>query len=329
MKRPSDQAKLFLLGLLRTVSALATEPRVFSTASAYHHHPHHPAAHHVAVPHITLRLARQRDVPNMQRCNLASLPENYNQQFFNNHMRTWPELTIVAECTRGGMGEQQSPGGGGYSPFSPCGGGPPESQIVAYVLGKVEDRTVRTTPHNLAQWDQADLYRRNTMDDYDDIPPFTTERVGHVTSLAVLDGYRRQGLARELMNQLHYHLETCYGVDSVGLHVRQSNVPAERLYKRFGYQAAERIPGYYQDGEDAFFMKKRLGHSALYHQNNNNGRLFGGFRKSKPWETGPENVRLPRLVGKPIRSADPQESSSSPNRASPSPSAPELLTGSM
>ena len=112
MKRPSDQAKLFLLGLLRTVSALATEPRVFSTAYHHaHHHHHHHHHHHVAsVPHITLRLARQRDVPSMQRCNLASLPENYNQQFFHNHMRTWPELTIVAECTTsgGGGGSTQS-----------------------------------------------------------------------------------------------------------------------------------------------------------------------------------------------------------------------------
>ena len=38
-----------------------------------------------------------------------------------------------------------------------------------------------------------------------------------------------EGLARELMNQLHHHLEASYGVDAVGLHVRQSNVPAERL----------------------------------------------------------------------------------------------------
>ena len=302
MKRPSDQAKLFLLGLLRTVSALATEPRVM---------PHAAAAYGSMVtppPQITLRLARRTDVASMQRCNLASLPENYNQQFFTNHMRQWPELTIVAECNN----LQDLPADHSYSPFPSM----PESNIVAYVLGKVEDRTVRSESA-AAPWEQRDPYQPYQMNTY------VTERVGHVTSLAVLDGFRRQGLARELMNQLHYHMAACYGVDSVGLHVRLSNQPATHLYKRYGYQAVERIPGYYQDGEDAFFMKKRLGRSPLY-QPQNQQRLFGNFRKSKPWENGPDSVLLPRSVGPVVNQPSPQQ------RRNDSPeSTPELLTGSM
>ena len=300
MRRPSDQAKLFFLGLLRTVSALASKSRMMphvTAASAY--------GSMVTPPQITLRLARRTDVPSMQRCNLASLPENYNQQFFANHMRQWPELTIVAEYNDIGKGGMPSSPGSGYSPFP---GGSSETNVVAYVLGKVEERTVPVRVEKSMDWHQ-DPYEQYNMNS------FVTERVGHVTSLAVLDGFRRQGLARELMNQLHHHLESCYGVDAVGLHVRQSNVPAERLYRRFGYEAAERIPGYYQDGEDAYFMKKRLNRSQHYQQQAHQ-RLFGGFRKAKPWETGPDAVRLPRLVGKPVYPAD-QETS------------PELLTGSM
>jgi peptide alpha-N-acetyltransferase len=255
----------------------------------------------VTQPQITLRLARRTDVPSMQRCNLASLPENYNQQFFTNHMRQWPELTIVAECNNLKDLEDR-----GYSPFPSN----PDSNIVAYVLGKVEDRTVRVEPGATA-WDPQYPYEQYNMNSY------ITERVGHVTSLAVLHEFRRQGLARELMNQLHYHLESCYGVDSVGLHVRQSNKPATHLYQRFGYVAAERIPGYYQDGEDAFFMKKQLGRSPLYQQQSQQ-RLFGGFRKSKPWEIGPDSVQLPRFVGQPVG-----QSRNGPEAS------PELLTGSM
>ena len=47
--------------------------------------------------HITFRLARRTDVPGIQQCNLATLPENYNANFYVNHMRTWPELCLVAE----------------------------------------------------------------------------------------------------------------------------------------------------------------------------------------------------------------------------------------
>lgn len=321
MKRPSGQARLLLLGLLRTVSALATEPRIMPTATAAYGS---MAAVSPPAPQITLRLARRTDLPSMQRCNLASLPENYNQQFFANHMRQWPELTIVAECsdpTTTSSSLSSTGGGGGvgysYNPFPTA--GQSDGTIVAYVLGKVEERPIRTEPASSDGW-RPDPYAA-----YDTMPPaYTTERVGHVTSLAVLESFRRQGLAREMMNQLHHHLEVCYGVDSVGLHVRRSNEPAEKLYKRFGYEASERIPGYYQDGEDAYFMKKQLSRPTKQQTT----RLFGGFRKSKPWESGPDTVRLPRLVGNiPTSTAGAVHH----NNRSPADqgSAPELLTGSM
>jgi len=52
--------------------------------------------------HLTFRLARRTDVPQIQKCNLATLPENYNPNFYVNHMRTWPELCLVAEHVPGG-----------------------------------------------------------------------------------------------------------------------------------------------------------------------------------------------------------------------------------
>jgi len=90
--------------------------------------------------------------------------------------------------------------------------------------------------------------------------PIKTELVGHVTSLAILQPYRRRGLAAKLMNQLHHHMETSYNAKGVSLHVRVSNTAAKRLYcDTMGYGVLDVIERYYQDGEDAYLMRKNFG----------------------------------------------------------------------
>ena len=310
MRRTSDQAKLLFLGLLRTVSALAsTEHKVVPYAA-------HAAASMppAAFPDITLRLARRRDVPSIQRCNLATLPENYNQQFYANHLRQWPELVLVAESSEPLTKEQQPI----YNPFPGTG---PETNVVAYVIGKVEE-----VAHMVPESNDPDYYYSGR--GVGRTPPaFRTEKLGHVTSLAVLDGFRRKGLAQALMHQLHYHMENCYGVESVGLHVRVSNAPAAKLYNAFGYKVAEVIPSYYQDGEDAYLMKKVLTSWDQQQQQQltqeqidqrNHRSLFGNLRRAKPWESGDPELLLPRIVGQPQADSSEEE-----------PKSPELLSGAM
>jgi len=280
LRRTSGRVKLLVFGLLRTVSALATtEHKVFPyLAQAQGVLGGQPA------PDITLRLARRSDVTAIQRCNLATLPENYNQQFYNNHLRQWPELVIVAESSEPLSREHQPI----YNPFPSSA---PESHVVAYVIGKVEEHVKEVFPNDDSRYFSQHDRRMG--------PTYTTEKLGHVTSLAVLDGFRRQGLAQDLMKQLHHHMESCYGVDSVGLHVRVSNAPAARLYNSFGYVVAEVIPAYYQDGEDAYLMKKWFVPESSQQPNNHVPSLFGNLRRAKPWESGPLELRLPRLVGRP------------------------------
>jgi N-alpha-acetyltransferase 10/11 len=62
---------------------------------------------------LSVRLARLGDIPQIQQCNLANLPENYPDVFFQRHIYTWPELSIVAED-------------------------PENDYIVGYALGRVE-----------------------------------------------------------------------------------------------------------------------------------------------------------------------------------------------
>jgi ribosomal-protein-alanine N-acetyltransferase len=44
----------------------------------------------------------------------------------------------------------------------------------------------------------------------------------------------------------------------VNLTVRVSNQDAIRLYLRFGFRRVRRVPGYYEDGEDGWRMRKML-----------------------------------------------------------------------
>ena len=43
-----------------------------------------------------IRFAKPDDVKMMDACNRAVLPENYSADFYEQHMKCWPELTFVA-----------------------------------------------------------------------------------------------------------------------------------------------------------------------------------------------------------------------------------------
>lgn len=262
MIRPADQARLLFLYLLRSSSAAL-------------------AVVNKECGQIALRLARKSDIPMIQRCNLANLPENYSNHFYTNHIRQWPDLALVAEHIppsnskplpkninwSNGLNQQL------YSPNDTTATPPQGKEIIGYVLGKVEDTVIRPNK----QTTNTRLPRSVVTDDDDEdmltssyVFPHKTryERMGHVTSLAVMKPFRRRGVAAELMRQLHHHIQECYpSTAGVGLHVRVSNAAACRLYQKdMGYKIEQVIPGYYQDGEDAYFMKKDL----LNNNHNNN-----------------------------------------------------------
>ena len=170
---------------------------------------------------IQLRLATRTDVPAIQGVNLSCLPENYNSQFYASHLRQWPDLALVAVAEE--TPDHKSPVEKAHAdrnsrnPFS---GFPVEQheKVVAYLLGKIETRPIMD--YNNPSRDHG------------------VETLGHVTSLAVQQDYRRLGLAKAMMDQLHHHLEH-QGIGSCGLHVRSSNIAACRLYEDDGYQVSE------------------------------------------------------------------------------------------
>lgn len=76
----------------------------------------------------------------------------------------------------------------------------------------------------------------------------------HITTLAVEPQYRRRGIGERLLAAL---LEAAQdmGADRATLEVRESNVAAQSLYRKYGFEAVAYLRGYYPDTrEDAVVM---------------------------------------------------------------------------
>ncbi len=313
--RIQARRKLIFLYLLRSSSALATsEPPLAPKSTSLSSSSQNRSGH------IALRLATRTDVPAIQRCNLATLPENYSSQFYVNHLRQWPDLALVAEhvvCPDGatdgddinGSQHQRRNPFENYNPSTPQN----QNEIIGYVLGKVEETAIL---------DKSKIDDPNSDSFYSFHPGNTgsskrkrTEMMGHVTSLAVLPTFRRKGLAAKLMKQLHFHMQEGHDADGVGLHVRVSNVAARRLYcEGMGYGVVDVIRGYYQDGEDAFFMRKNFVKTETHSLEDvdgtdTNGKSLSRFSISRMrrgaglgrynsdvFENGPLEFRLPQII---------------------------------
>ena len=76
----------------------------------------------------------------------------------------------------------------------------------------------------------------------------------HIGTIAVLPGYRRQGIATRLLKFSLTRLQH-EGARSVYLEVRHSNIEAQRLYDRFGFKLSGVRKNYYSDNnEDALLF---------------------------------------------------------------------------
>jgi [ribosomal protein S18]-alanine N-acetyltransferase len=85
--------------------------------------------------------------------------------------------------------------------------------------------------------------------------PEANGRIGHIVTIDVAQGARRQGVGRMLMEAI---LDGLRAVDTVAvrLEVAVDNGGAQAFYRNFGFVESERIRGYYLGTLDAFSMEK-------------------------------------------------------------------------
>jgi [ribosomal protein S18]-alanine N-acetyltransferase len=114
-------------------------------------------------PICSIRQATQDDVDGILRCNIATLPENYPNDFYLEHLRLWPQMAFVAETFSTRSDDEFDN----------------NSSIVGYVLGRMEQNPPRFPSD------------------------FHFSRAGHITSIAVLPSWRRRGIAQGLMKNVH------------------------------------------------------------------------------------------------------------------------------
>lgn len=78
---------------------------------------------------------------------------------------------------------------------------------------------------------------------------------GHITNIAVHPHFRGQGIGSKLLEGLIDNSKKNWGVTSLTLEVRSSNIKAQGLYKKFNFNEEGLRKNYYQDNkEDAIIM---------------------------------------------------------------------------
>ncbi len=86
------------------------------------------------------------------------------------------------------------------------------------------------------------------------------EMFGYMTiaTIAVNPQYQGKGYGNIIMEDIIERSKKL-GKKSIDLEVRVSNQKAINLYKKYGFTFSHIRKGYYNDGEDAYFMIKKLG----------------------------------------------------------------------
>lgn len=79
------------------------------------------------------------------------------------------------------------------------------------------------------------------------------EKLGHIVSVAVNESRRRKGVGQRLMEEIIGRL-CSMGIKRIRIEVRESNLPAIKLYSKLGFMEEGKIKKYYSDGESAILM---------------------------------------------------------------------------
>jgi len=81
--------------------------------------------------------------------------------------------------------------------------------------------------------------------------------VAKIMSIAVKTSHRGKGVGKALLEEA---IRRCRKrrKKKITLEVRISNVKAQELYKKYGFEIVGKLEKYYSDGEDAYLMQLKL-----------------------------------------------------------------------
>jgi ribosomal-protein-alanine N-acetyltransferase len=82
-------------------------------------------------------------------------------------------------------------------------------------------------------------------------------RVGHIITIDVLEGSRRQGTGSGLMEVAEDWARKAR-LQLIYLETAEDNLAAHRFYEGCGYRKVDKVEGYYNNGQAAWVMVKHL-----------------------------------------------------------------------
>ena len=81
--------------------------------------------------------------------------------------------------------------------------------------------------------------------------------IAKILMLAISQKYRKQGIGSALLTKFLKEI-LLKNIKQVELEVRTNNTTATNFYKKHGFNITDTITGFYQNGEDAYIMRKRI-----------------------------------------------------------------------
>ena len=82
-------------------------------------------------------------------------------------------------------------------------------------------------------------------------------RIGHIITIDVVEGRRRRGAGRELMNTAEDWARKA-GLQMIYLETAEDNLAAQAFYEGRGYRKVDKVEHYYSNGQAAWVMVKHL-----------------------------------------------------------------------
>ncbi len=80
----------------------------------------------------------------------------------------------------------------------------------------------------------------------------------HITNIVTAKNLRRQNIGSILLSTLIEMAKAEIGITSITLEVNHTNIPAQKLYEKFGFKVVGLRKKYYNNTDDAIIMTKEI-----------------------------------------------------------------------